>query len=156
MVQGGDPEGTGKGGNSIWGKAFKDEFRPQYSHTGRGVVAMASADAWAVRRHAGGLQAEREEGGTDGAVRFEPLPARRYRVASGADRRHLRGDRVFIKRALFDGERTPSQILRVDMQQAHVHAAVGGLAHAPRDERVRLVRAPRAVRRQGVGGHGEA
>ena len=43
MVQGGDPEGTGKGGNSIWGKAFKDEFRPQYSHTGRGVVAMANS-----------------------------------------------------------------------------------------------------------------
>ena len=45
MVQGGDPEGTGKGGNSIWGKAFKDEFRPQYSHTGRGVVAMANSGA---------------------------------------------------------------------------------------------------------------
>ena len=23
MVQGGDPEGTGSGGNSIWGKAFE-------------------------------------------------------------------------------------------------------------------------------------
>jgi len=43
MVQGGDPEGTGKGGNSIWGKAFKDEFKPQYSHTGRGVLAMANS-----------------------------------------------------------------------------------------------------------------
>ena len=43
MVQGGDPEGTGKGGNSIWGKSFKDEFKPQYSHTGRGVVAMANS-----------------------------------------------------------------------------------------------------------------
>jgi len=43
MVQGGDPEGTGSGGNSIWGKAFKDEFKPQYSHSGRGVLAMANS-----------------------------------------------------------------------------------------------------------------
>ena len=43
MVQGGDPEGTGKGGQSIWGKPFKDEFKPQYSHSGRGVLAMANS-----------------------------------------------------------------------------------------------------------------
>ena len=43
MVQGGDPDGTGSGGNSIWGKAFKDEFKPQYSHSGRGVLAMANS-----------------------------------------------------------------------------------------------------------------
>lgn len=29
MVQGGDPTGTGKGGASIWGGAFEDEFHPQ-------------------------------------------------------------------------------------------------------------------------------
>jgi len=45
MVQGGDPEGTGLGGQSIWGKPFKDEFKPQYSHTGRGVLAMANSGA---------------------------------------------------------------------------------------------------------------
>ncbi|KAF8965150.1 cytochrome P450 monooxygenase 4, partial [Haplosporangium bisporale] len=27
MVQTGDPTGTGKGGNSIWGKKFPDELR---------------------------------------------------------------------------------------------------------------------------------
>lgn len=27
MIQGGDPTGTGKGGNSIWGKKFGDEIR---------------------------------------------------------------------------------------------------------------------------------
>ena len=27
MVQTGDPTGTGKGGNSIWGKKFEDEVR---------------------------------------------------------------------------------------------------------------------------------
>lgn len=29
IVQTGDPTGTGKGGNSIWGKKFEDEFREQ-------------------------------------------------------------------------------------------------------------------------------
>lgn len=29
MIQGGDPSGTGKGGASIWGGAFDDEFHPQ-------------------------------------------------------------------------------------------------------------------------------
>lgn len=27
MVQGGDPTGTGKGGQSIWGRPFNDEIR---------------------------------------------------------------------------------------------------------------------------------
>lgn len=27
MIQGGDPTGTGKGGTSIWGTKFADEFR---------------------------------------------------------------------------------------------------------------------------------
>ncbi|ETW03090.1 peptidyl-prolyl cis-trans isomerase-like 3, variant [Aphanomyces invadans] len=29
MIQGGDPTGTGKGGESIWGGAIDDEFHPQ-------------------------------------------------------------------------------------------------------------------------------
>jgi peptidyl-prolyl cis-trans isomerase-like 3 len=28
MVQGGDPSGTGKGGDSIWGGVFDDEIHP--------------------------------------------------------------------------------------------------------------------------------
>ena len=28
MIQGGDPTGTGKGGESIWGGWFNDEIRP--------------------------------------------------------------------------------------------------------------------------------
>lgn len=43
MIQGGDPAGTGKGGESIWGKAFKDEIKTNLTHTGRGVVSMANS-----------------------------------------------------------------------------------------------------------------
>nr|AAC38986.1 cyclophilin Dicyp-3 [Dirofilaria immitis] len=42
MMQGGDPTGTGKGGDSIWGKPFKDEFKSTFSHDRRGVLSMAN------------------------------------------------------------------------------------------------------------------
>lgn len=49
MIQGGDPlsrTGTGKagrGGNSIWGKKFEDEFKPNFKHSGRGMLSMANS-----------------------------------------------------------------------------------------------------------------
>ncbi|GAB1608219.1 RING-type E3 ubiquitin-protein ligase PPIL2-like [Argonauta hians] len=43
MIQGGDPEGTGKGGDSYWQKPFKDEFKPNLIHKGRGVLSMANS-----------------------------------------------------------------------------------------------------------------
>uniref|UniRef100_H2ZH27 RING-type E3 ubiquitin-protein ligase PPIL2 n=1 Tax=Ciona savignyi TaxID=51511 RepID=H2ZH27_CIOSA len=43
MVQGGDPTGTGKGGESFWGEPFKDEFRFNLSHSERGILSMANS-----------------------------------------------------------------------------------------------------------------
>lgn len=42
MIQGGDPQGTGMGGESIWGGSFEDEFDPEL-HNLRGALSMANA-----------------------------------------------------------------------------------------------------------------
>ena len=42
MIQGGDPEGTGAGGESIYGKSFEDEFSESVYHL-RGALSMANA-----------------------------------------------------------------------------------------------------------------
>ncbi|KAI9884911.1 MAG: hypothetical protein M1823_003288 [Watsoniomyces obsoletus] len=42
MIQGGDPTGTGKGGNSIWNRNFTDEFDGPLTHDSRGVMSMAN------------------------------------------------------------------------------------------------------------------
>ena len=42
MIQGGDPTGTGMGGESIWGSSFEDEFTPEL-HNLRGALSMANA-----------------------------------------------------------------------------------------------------------------
>lgn len=37
MIQGGDPSGTGRGGASVWGKYFNDEFEGPMAHKARGT-----------------------------------------------------------------------------------------------------------------------
>ena len=43
MIQGGDPTGTGRGGESIWEKPFKDECTPESKFDKPGLLAMANA-----------------------------------------------------------------------------------------------------------------
>jgi len=42
MIQGGDPQGTGAGGQSIWGKNFEDECTNQVKFDKPGLLAMAN------------------------------------------------------------------------------------------------------------------
>lgn len=43
MIQGGDPTGTGRGGESFYGGKFEDEITRELKHTGAGILSMANA-----------------------------------------------------------------------------------------------------------------
>jgi len=43
MIQGGDPTGTGRGGESLWGGKFEDEFVTTLKHDFAGILSMANA-----------------------------------------------------------------------------------------------------------------
>jgi len=43
MIQGGDPTGTGRGGESFWGKSFEDEVSSDVTFNKAGTLAMANA-----------------------------------------------------------------------------------------------------------------
>ncbi|WP_345984666.1 peptidylprolyl isomerase [Sulfurimonas sp. HSL-1656] len=43
MIQGGDPTGTGRGGESIWHRPFKNEYAPNVVFDKPGILAMANA-----------------------------------------------------------------------------------------------------------------
>ncbi|GAB7359983.1 hypothetical protein MBLNU230_g7507t1 [Neophaeotheca triangularis] len=43
MIQGGDPTGTGSGGESIYGGQFEDEIHKSLRHTGAGILSMANS-----------------------------------------------------------------------------------------------------------------
>jgi len=42
MLQGGDPTGTGAGGESLWGKSFEDECKQTIAFDRPGLLAMAN------------------------------------------------------------------------------------------------------------------
>eukprot|EP00606_Chrysophyceae_sp_TOSAG23-5_P001469 GSChrysophyteH2.ASY1.ANO1.262.1 assembled CDS len=41
-IQGGDPTGTGRGGESVYGGKFEDEISSALKHTGAGILSMAN------------------------------------------------------------------------------------------------------------------
>jgi len=43
VIQGGDPTGTGRGGESIYGTSFDDEIHPSLKHSGAGILSMANS-----------------------------------------------------------------------------------------------------------------
>lgn len=43
MIQGGDPNGTGMGGESVWGVPFEDELSASVKFDKPGILAMANA-----------------------------------------------------------------------------------------------------------------
>jgi hypothetical protein len=43
VIQGGDPTGTGRGGESVYGGKFEDEITRELKHTGAGILAMANS-----------------------------------------------------------------------------------------------------------------
>ena len=43
MIQGGDPTGTGRGGESIYGGVFDNEYKPNVVFDKPGILAMANA-----------------------------------------------------------------------------------------------------------------
>jgi peptidyl-prolyl cis-trans isomerase-like 1 len=43
MIQGGDPTGTGRGGDSFWGGKFADEIVTSLKHDQPGILSMANA-----------------------------------------------------------------------------------------------------------------
>jgi len=43
MIQGGDPTGTGRGGESLWGRSFADEFVSELRHDTSGILSMANS-----------------------------------------------------------------------------------------------------------------
>ncbi|KAG0815623.1 hypothetical protein G6F57_007480 [Rhizopus arrhizus] len=86
MIQGGDPTGTGKGGESIWKRYFPDEIKTTLKHDARGVLSMANRGkdtngsqffiTYAAASHLDGLHTVfgKVVGGLDVLSKLESIP----------------------------------------------------------------------------------
>lgn len=75
MIQGGDPLGTGSGGESIWGKPFEDEFTNDL-YPYRGALCMANAGENTNGSQFFIVQANEEE-----VVTLQELVLKRYKMS---------------------------------------------------------------------------
>lgn len=78
MIQGGDPDGTGMGGESIWGKNFEDEFSDSL-HPFRGALCMANTG----RAGTNGSQFFIVQAGADSILQMEELLTQEYSLTLG-------------------------------------------------------------------------
>ena len=92
MVQGGDPRGNGSGGP---GYNFKDEFSPQWRHSGPGMLSMANAGP-----------------GTNGSQFFITLAAQ-----SHLDNRHSVFGRVTAGMEAVTAIQQGDKIVRVEIEE---------------------------------------
>ena len=56
MVQGGDPTGTGRGGESIYGGKFEDEITRNLKHTGAGIQGQGLNTNRTLHEHSTSIQ----------------------------------------------------------------------------------------------------
>eukprot|EP00761_Pharyngomonas_kirbyi_P007756 gb/GECH01007766.1/.p1 GENE.gb/GECH01007766.1/~~gb/GECH01007766.1/.p1 ORF type:complete len:165 (+),score=30.25 gb/GECH01007766.1/:1-495(+) len=104
MVQGGDPTGTGRGGESIWGGPFDDEFADHLKHNKRGILSMANSGpntnrsqffiTYAAQPHLNGMYTVFGHviDGLDALDRMEKVPV----DAKDRPTREIRLDRITI------------------------------------------------------------
>jgi peptidyl-prolyl cis-trans isomerase-like 3 len=97
IIQGGDPTGTGKGGECVWGGVLPDDFGAPIRHDQRGVVSMANGGpdgngsqffiTFAAAPHLDGVNSiiGRVIGGEDTLEKMEAAPVQGKKHRPAAD-----------------------------------------------------------------------